>query len=240
MKILVTGGASGLGKALTERLAGLEGAHIYATYSASVDNAKELEGRYKNVKTVKCNFTIDGDIQVLINLIQKENIDVLVNNAHTTKIEKNHFHKLNLDVFASAFADNILPVIKITQAAIDVFRKKKFGKIITILSGTLMNKPPMGYSEYTAGKAYLLSLSKSWAAENAAFNITANCVSPAFMLTELTNDTDERIVEEMKNKHPLKKLLTTAEVADVVAFFCDSTQQLNGVNIPVNAADNVI
>jgi 3-oxoacyl-[acyl-carrier protein] reductase len=240
MKILVTGGASGLGKAVTEKLAGLQDAQLFITYSASANQAKELEGQYKNVKVIKCNFSINSDIQELISLIQKENIDVLVNNAHTTKIEKNHFHKLSPDVFANGFASNILPVIKITQAAIDVFRKKKSGKIITILSGTLLNKPPMGYSEYTAGKAYLLSLSKSWAAENAAFNITSNCVSPAFMLTELTGDTDERIVEEMKNKHPLKKILTTTEVADVVAFLCNSTQQLNGVNIPVNAADNVI
>jgi len=240
MKILVTGGASGLGKAITEKLASLEGAQVYVTYSASEKSAQELESRYKNVKAVKCNFSLESEIHSLIALIQKENIDVLVNNAHTTKIVKNHFHKLSLDVFANGFAGNVLPVIKITQAAIDVFRKKKFGKIITILSGTLANKPPMGYSEYTAGKAYLLSLSKSWAAENAAFNITSNCISPAFMQTELTSDTDERVVEEMQNKHPLKKLLTTTEVADVVAFLCDSTQQLNGVNIPVNAADNVI
>ncbi|HXP49989.1 MAG TPA: SDR family oxidoreductase [Bacteroidia bacterium] len=239
MKILVTGGASGLGKAVTEKLAVLDGSHIFITYSSSDKNAGELEGKYKNVKAVKCNFSSENDLKNLVDLIQKEGIDILVNNAYSTKIDRNYFHKTNTDTFVSGFKQNVIPVIQITQAAINVFRKKKFGKIITVLSATLANKPPMGYSEYTANKAYLLSLSKSWAGENAAFNITSNCVSPAFMQTELTADTDERIVEEMQSNHPLKKLLTTGEVADVVAFLCNSSQQINGVNIPVNGAQNV-
>ena len=239
MKILITGGASGLGRAITEKLAMLDGAEVFITYNSSAKDASELEGKYKNIKAVKCNFSNSSDVTELTYLIQKEGIDVLVNNAYSTKIDKNYFHKTGVDVFVNGFKQNILSVIQVTQAAINVFRKKKFGKIITVLSATLANKPPMGYSEYTANKAYLLSLSKSWAGENAAFNITSNCVSPAFMQTAITADTDERVVEEMQNNHPLKKLLTISEVADVVAFLCNSSQQINGVNIPVNAAQNV-
>jgi 3-oxoacyl-[acyl-carrier protein] reductase len=239
MKILITGGASGLGKAITEKLAMRDGYKVFITYSSSAKNATELESKYKNVKAVKCDFSSSNDLKDLVDLIQKEGIDVLVNNAYSTKIDKNYFHKTGTDTFVNGFKQNILPVIQVTQAAINVFRKKKFGKVITILSATLVNKPPMGYSEYTASKAYLLSLSKSWAGENAAFNVTSNCISPSFMQTELTADTDERIVEEIQNNHPLKKLLTTSEVADVVAFLCNSSQQINGANIPVNAAQNV-
>jgi 3-oxoacyl-[acyl-carrier protein] reductase len=239
MKILITGGASGLGKAITEKLAMLNGAQVFITYNSSAKEAVELEGKYKNVKAVKCNFSNEGNIAEITILIEKEGIDVLVNNAYSTKIDKNYFHKTSLDTFVNGFKQNVLPVIHVTQAAINVFRKKKFGKIITVLSATLANKPPMGYSEYTASKAYILSLSKSWAAENAAFNVTSNCISPAYMQTELTSDTDERVVEEIQNNHPLKKILTTNEVADVVAFLCNSSQQINGVNIPVNAAQNV-
>jgi 3-oxoacyl-[acyl-carrier protein] reductase len=240
MKILITGGASGLGRSISETLAANNSFQVFVTFAKSADNAKELESGYKNVKAIKCDFSVSSDIETLVTFIQKEEIDILVNNAHATKIDKNHFHKLSAEVFTNGFVRNVLPVMQITQAAINVFRKKKFGKIITILSATLANKPPVGYSEYTAGKAYLLSLSKSWANENAAFNITSNCISPAFMQTELTHDTDERIIEEMQNKHPLKKLLDTKEVADVVAFLCNSSQQLNGINIPVNSAENVI
>ena len=132
-----------------------------------------------------------------------------------------------------------MPTISITQAAIGVFRKKKFGKIITILTSALTNTPPIGSSVYIANKAYLQQLTKVWANENIKFNITSNSVSPAFMLTKLTNSTDERIVEQITNNHPLKQLLTTDEVADSVIFLVNSTQQLNGIDLLINAGLNI-
>jgi 3-oxoacyl-[acyl-carrier protein] reductase len=239
MKILITGGASGLGEAISRKLVLLPQAEVTITYSSSEAKALALQREFPNLKAVKCNFADTGEIQHLLNLIAKDGLDVLVNNAHSTAINKLHFHKLGLEVFEKSFLHNILPTMSITQAAINVFRQKKYGRIITILSASLLNKPPMGYSEYTATKAYLHSLTKSWATENAGFNITSNCVSPAFMQTKLTSDVDERIVEEMQNKHPLKKILSPVEVAEIVAFLCTTTQQLNGVNIPVNSADNI-
>jgi len=239
MKILITGGASGLGEAISRRLVLLRQAQVTITYSSSEAEALELQSKFHNLKAVKCDFANVGEVQQLLNLIAKEGLDVLINNAHSTSINKLHFHKLGLEVFEKSFVHNILPTISITQAAINTFRQKKYGKIITILSASLLNKPPIGYSEYTATKAYLQSLSKSWAAENASFNITSNCVSPAFMQTKLTSDVDERIIEEMQNKHPLKKILSPIEVAEVVAFLCTASQQINGVNIPVNSADNI-
>ena len=77
---------------------------------------------------------------------------------------------------------------------------------------------------------------RSWALENAAFNITSNCISPGFMATALNKDTDERIVEDMIAKHPLKKLLTTGEVAAVVLFLMDASGQVNGNNIIINSS----
>ncbi|MFZ0035366.1 MAG: SDR family oxidoreductase, partial [Sedimentisphaerales bacterium] len=127
----------------------------------------------------------------------------------------------------------------ITQEAIKLFRKKKFGKIINILTSFLINKPPTGLSEYVAKKAYLLSLSKSWAVENADFNISSNCISPSFMQTELTSSMDERIVEQLIKVHPLKRLLRPEEVAESVLFFINSPQHVNGVNLVINAAQDI-
>ena len=140
-----------------------------------------------------------------------------------TGFEQNYFHKLKADYFTDSFQRNVLPAIKITQTALVYFRKKKFGKIITVLSSYLINKPPIGLSEYTASKSYLLSLSKSWATENANFNISSNCISPSFMQTSLTSDTDERVVSEMITKHPLKTLLKVEEAAEAIAFFVNAS-----------------
>ena len=65
----------------------------------------------------------------------------------------------------------LIPTILITQSVLNDFRKKKKGKIITILTSFLLNTPPIGASTYVANKAYLGSLVKSWATENIKFNI---------------------------------------------------------------------
>ena len=76
-----------------------------------------------------------------------------------------------------------------------MYKKKRKGKIITILTSFLLNSPPIGSSSYVANKAYLKSLTKSWANENIKFNVTSNTISPSFMQTNFTSDVDERIID---------------------------------------------
>ena len=59
------------------------------------------------------------------------------------------------------------------------------------------------------------------------------------MLTPLHTETDERLIENMIAQHPLKKLLTTDEVAQTVLYICNASQQLNGQNIILNAGQNL-
>lgn len=240
MNILVTGGASGLGKSIVEHLAHDNKNNILFTYNNSLVAAVNIEKSFLNTKSAKCDFSKKEDVISLLEKINSFNIDVLINNAFSGKIAKAHFHKNHISVFENGFMNNILPVVRITQHAISIFRKKKYGKIITILSSALFEKPAIGWSEYIATKAYLHSLSKSWAVENAAFNITSNCISPALMQTDLTADIDERILEEIISKHPLKKILSTEEVADAVIYLVNASQQINGSNLIINAAENVI
>ena len=240
MKILITGGASGLGKDITLRLASNKDHEVFFTYCHSKDEASKIEEQFQNAHSIHVDFENNEDLQSLISFMQDKNIDILINNAISLGINKKHFHKITNEDFLQGIKRNVLPVLFITQAAVEIFRKKKFGKIITILTSSLVNKPPVGYSEYTACKAYLLSMSKSWAHENSAFNITSNCISPAFMKTGLTSDTDERIIENMTAEHPLKTLLSTEETAKAVDFFVEASQQFNGINFIINAGTDVI
>lgn len=240
MNLLITGGASGLGKAIT-RKACTTGTHqVYFTYRNSVESAAALEAEFPNANGVPCDFRKSQDICALAAKLLEWNIDGLVNNAFAGRIHDDWFQKTDWRVFEKGFSENLLPVIRLTQAAITVFRRKRFGKIVTILTAGLVNRPPRGWSEYVAAKAYLASLAKSWAAENAPFNITSNCISPSFMQTGLTGDTDERMIEEMVRAHPCRKLLTTQETADAVIFLLHTTQQINGVNLVMNSAVNMI
>jgi NAD(P)-dependent dehydrogenase (short-subunit alcohol dehydrogenase family) len=137
------------------------------------------------------------------------------------------------------FKNNLIPVIEITQEILNNFRKKKSGKIITVLSSALIDLPPIGSSVYVANKAYLEKLTKVWAAENVKYNITSNSISPSFMQTKLTSEVDERIIEQMLDNHPLKKLLTVEEVAETVLFLTNASSHINGIDIVMNSGASI-
>lgn len=235
MIVCITGGASGLGESITRKIAQCAEHTVYFTYLNSVAQAKQIEKEFSNAVGIPCDFKNKDDIERLQTKIKDLNIDVLINNAYTGDFLKSYFHKTAPEDFESGFATNVLPTIQITQAAIGVFRKKKFGKIITILTAALISNPPIGSSVYVANKAYLEQLAKIWATENIKFNITSNTISPAFMRTGFTGETDERVVEQMTANHPLHHLLSTEEVADSVLFLIGATQQINGIDILLNA-----
>lgn len=239
MNILVTGGASGLGEAITRILARDSENTVYFTYSNSVANAHKIEFEFSNTVSVRCDFKNSSEVQSLVNKIDDLKLDVLINNAYCGSPITTYFHKIPEDTFSSEFMFNIMPTILITQAVINSFRKKKKGKVITILTSFLLNTPPLGASSYVANKAYLGSLVKSWATENAKFNISSNSISPSFMQTNLTSDVDERIIEQIVNDHPLKKILTVEEVAESVLFLTNASSQINGVDIVLNAGTNI-
>jgi 3-oxoacyl-[acyl-carrier protein] reductase len=239
MNILITGGASGLGEAITRILAKDTTNTIYFTYSNSELNAKEIELDFSNALSIKCDFKSASEVTALVNKIETLNIDVLINNAYAGNAIHTHFHKIPQDVFELDFVNNIIPTIQITQSVIAYFRKKKRGKLITVLTSFLANTPPLGASCYVANKSYLESLVKSWANENIKFNITSNSVSPSFMQTKLTSNVDERIIEQMKSHHPLKKLLTVEEVAETVQYLTKASSQINGIDILLNSGINI-
>lgn len=239
MNILITGGASGLGEAITRILANDVNNKIYFTFSNSAANAKKIESDFSNAFSVNCNFKDAESIKLLTDKIEEFDLDVLINNAFTGNFLKSHFHKIASNDFLTDFKENILPVIEITQAAIQHFRKKKSGKIITILTSALIDLPPIGSSVYIANKAYLEKLTKVWATENGKFNVTSNSVSPSFMVTNLTKEVDERIVDQMITNHPLKKLLTVEEVAESVLFLTSAPSHINGIDLVINSGISI-
>jgi len=236
MNFLITGGASGLGLAITKLLATRHPADkIFFTFFSSEKNKIQLETEYPNTQGIQCDFLKQQDIEMLVDFIGKNDIDILINNA-VTGLTKNYAHKLEGAAILESFKADVLSTVQVTNGFISSARKRKSGKIITILSAALEGLPPTGWSVYTANKNYLLSMHKSWAVENRNFGITSNCVSPGFMATLLNSSEDERVVENMISQHPLKKLLTVEEVADTVLYLCGASQQVNGQNIIINAA----
>ncbi len=242
MKILITGGASGLGEAITHRLAADPENHVYFTFHLSKKNAAKIESECKNTTAVHCNFLEQSDIILLQGKIAELDIDVLINNAYTGDFIQSHFHKTAVGDFLASYEANILPVISITQSAIDHFRKKRSGKIITVLTALLAvtATAPIGSSVYAANKAYLAELCKAWANENKKFNISSNAISPSMMLTGMTGKLDERLVEQMAGQEPGNKLLTVEETANAVAWFVNAPQEITGMDTLVKPGTHVV
>ena len=181
MNIIITGGSSGLGKALVEACAASAGHQVLFTYCRHEDEAQALAGQYANVRAVQVDFTDEASVDQFIQFLSNEQVDVLINNAYAGTAQGVHFHKTAPDDFSKAFHDNVMPVIRITQACAQGMRKRKFGKIINIITSYVMDVPPTGFSVYTATKAYIRQLSKSWSKELGRFNITSNCILPDYM-----------------------------------------------------------
>jgi len=239
MNILITGGASGLGKSITELFAQDAANQVFFTYHHSEEAARAIAVRFPNAKAIQCNFGESDSVQHLIDKIAELDLNVLVNNAHA-KYSQQHFYKIPAEEFTTDFQLNVLPTLLVTQKCFSIFRKKKAGKIINIISSAVINKPPAGMALYTAQKAYLLSMSKSWATEGIRFNITSNCVSPALMATSMTADYDERTMEQIVDAHPLKHLLKPSDVAEAVHYLAHATSHINGINLVMNAGNDML
>ena len=238
MNILVTGGSSGLGKSIVEKLCSDKKNHIYFTYNNSIENSKNICYKYPNADAIKCDFTNNSELDKFLENFKNLNINILINNFYSwpknlllpgTFFTKN-FHKIEASEFIDEFKNNIMPNIMITQEAIKHFRINKFGKIITILTSVL-DSPIIGSSIYVANKNYLKGLAKVWAVENVRFNITSNTISPSFMLTPHTLKMDERLKDQFKNN--TNELLTVENVSLKISDFLDNSNAKYEHDIPL-------
>lgn len=214
MNVLITGGASGLGLAVTQALA-VQCDRVYFTYCRSVEAARSLEEQHSNCKAYHCDFADADSVASLVEQVPALGLSALVNNALSSIVQV-QFQKYDLDDVKESFERNVVPVLRITQAAIEQFRKRKQGNIITVLSAYL-DEYPVGHAEYVANKAYLGAMCKAWAAENEKYHIMSNAISPTIMRTGLTASTDERVLEILARRHSSGQLLSPKTVAQKVA-----------------------
>lgn len=226
MKILITGGSSGLGRAIVKKLK-KDNNVFFTFFSSKCDDSSSIHLDLEN------NLSITH----LTNWIQNEKPDVIINNAIPGYV-KNHSHKITGKDHSIYFNNCISGTVDITNAFIKMSRKRKSGKIINVISSYVVGKHTLGMSQYIAQKNYLLSMSKSWASENISFGISSNSISPSMMKTDFIKDIDKRVIEQVEINNPLKRLISINEVADVVLFMCKITPFYNGENLILNCGEN--
>ncbi len=236
--VIITGGASGLGKAAVEKFAG-EGAIVYACDmdAEGLDNLKkEFSALPGKVIPKKLNVTDRPAIAELISEIKNEfgQIYGLVNNAGVTRDAL--IQRMSEEDWDMVINVNLKGVFNMTQAVAPVMIDQGYGSIVNTSSivGVYGN---IGQSNYSASKGGVIAMTKTWAKEltRKGAKIRVNAVAPGFIKTPMTEKIPEKILTALEEKIPLKRMGLPEEIANVYFFLIsDESSYLTGQIIGVD------
>lgn len=228
--VLITGGSRGLGAAFVRKLAG-QGYTVYFTYSDISNEPQPGE----NTTPILCNQISDSNVVSCVRRVldTEGKIDILVNNA-CPGFEPCDFLETDWRLFQDLIDVNVKGSYLFTREVSRSMKNQGGGRIINVLTAYVLGVPPEKLSFYTTAKYALEGLSKATAVDLGKYGITVNMISPGLMATRLSNFLPARYLEAYRQKHPMKRMTTTEDVAEVLGFLVsDGAQFINGVNIPV-------
>ncbi len=192
----VTGAATGIGKALIEKL-DREGWRCFAGFNRQPPDAL-LDVCSERTTSVHCNVADDSSVTEALREIQDRiaggALDLLVNNAATTGGAGGGVESVDIDRFKALFEVNFWGPIRVTQAALPLIRRSGQGRIINVGSASQYLTIPMGCS-YPVTKAALRRLTQALRAEMKPFGIEVACLEPGGVQTPMMEITDEQEAE---------------------------------------------
>jgi len=216
---IVTGASRGIGEAIAKQLSSC-GAKIIliarnsdqlvAVKETIISNggiAESMAGDVSNLNSFS---------EIVTNTIDKwGRIDILVNNAGIAR--DNIIMRMKEDDWDSVMNINLKGCFNGIKSVARPMIKNKAGRIINITSviGQIGNA---GQSNYAASKAGIMGLTKSMAKELGSRNITVNAVAPGYITTDMTNELNDEVKEQLKSSIPLGRLGTPDDVANLVCF----------------------
>lgn len=240
---IVTGGASGIGKAICKTFAG-QGSkvHILDFDKAGADNTVE-EIVFENQKAVAhfCDVSDRDNVnEVIREIASNDSIDILVNNAgiaHVGNIEKTE--EADMDRLYSV---NIKGVYNCSKACIEPFRKNGSGVILNLASVA----SSIGLTDrfaYSMTKGAVLTMTYSLAKDYVQDNIRCNCISPGRVHTPFVDGflaknypgKEKEMFERLAKTQPIGRMGKPQEIADLALFLCsDEANFITGTDYPID------
>ena len=226
--VIVTGGASGIGKSISDNFHQRGGTVLVLDND---QNKVNIINNYNddNFKAYLVDITNIQQVRLIINEIHNEynNIDILVNNVGLNLIEK--FEDVDENSFDIVLDVNLKSAFFCTQEVVKYMILKKFGKIINISSQAGITGQPY-MSTYCAAKFAIIGFTQALALELGQYNITVNSICPgdvkdtemhditAKKLTEILNISKKQLVNNSINKCPLSRLQVPQDVSNSVMY----------------------
>ena len=217
--VIVTGGATGIGKALASAFVA-QGSDVIITdieQEAGEKTVVELSGEGK-ISFKICDVSNYNQVTKVMNSIveEKEKIDVLINNAGITM--DGLFIRMKPEQWQKVIDINLTGIFNCSQTAVNHMRKTRKGCIVNIASVSAMGNP--GQANYSASKGGVISITSSLGKELASMGIRVNAIAPGFVKTKMTDVLPQKVRERTISLTPMKRLAEPEEIAKVALFFC--------------------
>ena len=231
--IIVTGASGGIGNSIVKKLYDV-GANVLAS-GTRIEKLEELRKIYNNIKILNFDIAQSDKIEGFIDRATdalEGSLDCMINNAGIT--QDNLAIRMSIDEWKKVIDINLTSTFLMSKFAIKKMLKKKSGKIVNITS-VVGHTGNIGQANYTASKAGIVAMSKSFAIEYAKKNINVNCISPGFMKTVMTDKIDEKFKEAIISKIPSARFGEPEDIANAVLFLISKqSDYINGETLHVN------
>jgi 2-hydroxycyclohexanecarboxyl-CoA dehydrogenase len=218
--VIVTGGASGIGKA-TAFLLAREGARVFVgDVDEAGGRAAAAEGAAERlaIEYLQLDLTDIPSIEVFAAAVHQriERVDGLVNGAGWDQIQP--FLENPPEIWDRIIAINLMGAVRLTRGLLPPMVAAREGKIVNI-SSDAGRVGSMGETVYAAAKGGLIAFTKSLARELARYQINVNCVCPGPTDTPLFQRQPERMKEALTRAIPFRRIAQPIEIAQAVLFF---------------------
>lgn len=238
---IVTGGASGLGLAITKKLVQNQVKTIII--GRNENNLKEVAASLGELCAYKV-YDLQNlkGVPALIQDIVNEygQIDILVNNAGIN--QKKHFMDVTDEDFQNIIQTNTTSIFVMSREVTRFMLEKGSGSIINISSMAARYGIPYVIS-YTAAKSAIEGMTKAMAVELSPKGIRVNCVAPGFIATNMSAkalDSDPERKQKVMSRTPMGKLGEPADIAEAVYYFAsDAAKYVTGVVLPVDGGNSI-
>jgi meso-butanediol dehydrogenase/(S,S)-butanediol dehydrogenase/diacetyl reductase len=230
---LVTGGGSGIGRAVAQRLAA-DGYRITVggRRQGALDETARLIGPEQCLAQC-CDVTNGAAVSALVNATVAKfgRLDVVVNNAGISRTA--FLPDVTMTEWREVMTADVESIVLVTQAALPHLTHSR-GSVVNVASVAGLGGD-FGMTMYNAAKGAVVNLTRSMALELGPRGVRVNAVAPSLTLTDATADIPPTDVAEFVRRTPLGRSAEPAEVADVIAFLAGHDARfVTGVVLPVD------